>query len=315
MLSIKRLLILLLPLALLTACDQAALPAAPPETGPPGQTAVQPSTAPGENGQADPEEDPNAWRIYIRDPDGAELWSFSEAGLERLSSDRVGAFSLVYSTINNWPTTRFYAARGYSIIDILTVAGLFETAQTVTFRSEDGYEANLTREQLLSPRYFYPHVGESDIGAEPVLPIIAYNWRDGTDDLSEIREDKPLLIFGQRNAFEQTNPAFVVGVFEIVVDTAPSVVWPAAGTFPQPGPVAADEPVKLQHASFGLVKLHYTLDGSDPTPLSKVYNPSTFRPEMTVPIPVTEPVTIKVLVTGFGKNDSEIATFEFWPAG
>jgi len=258
-------------------------------------------------------DDGDAWRISVVNPAGEELWSFSEAELCRLPQDQAGSFAHAYSTINNWPAARFYAADGYKIISILTMAGVFDTAQTVTLRAVDGYEVSLTREQLLSPQFFFPDVGENDSGAVPVEPIIAYRWREGTADLSDIFENKPALIFGQRNPYEHTNPAYVVGVAEIVVDDSPSDTWPLASTFPLPGPIAGGETVKLQHQFFGIVKLHYTLDGSTPTPLSAMYNPSTFQPELNRPIPITEPVTIAVLVTGYGKNDSEIAVFEFEP--
>ena len=86
-----------------------------------------------------------------------------------------------------------------------------------------------------------------------------------------------------------------------------------ASAFPLPGSIAAGETVKLQHPDYGMVKLHYTLDGSEPTLLSTMYNPSTYQPELNRPIPISEPTVIKVLVSGYGKEDSEIATFEFIP--
>ncbi|MCL2166547.1 MAG: chitobiase/beta-hexosaminidase C-terminal domain-containing protein, partial [Clostridiales bacterium] len=174
-----------------------------------------------------------------------------------------------------------------------------------------GYEISLTREQLLTPQYSYPRVNESDEGAELVFPLIAYRWREGTDDLRALRDAKPSLIIGQRNPFEHTNPAFVIGVTEILVSDAACEAWPAATTFPLPGLIAAGETVKLQHPDFGLVKMHYTLDGSAPTVLSPMYNPSTYQPELNAPIPILEPTVIRVLVTGYGKEDSEIATFYF----
>jgi len=253
------------------------------------------------------------WRIKVINTTGDELWSFTESELNANPHGQAGAFAGVYSTINNWPTARFFAAEGYSIEGILLAAGVLDVARTITFRSEDGYEVKLTREQLLSPQYCFPEVGENDNGAIPVKPIIAYRWREGSSDLNEIRDDNPTLIIGQINPFQHTNPAFVIGVAEIVIDEAASETWPMASTFPLPGPIAIGETVNLQHPSYGLVKLHYTLDGSDPTPLSVMYNPSTYQLELNRPITITEPTTIKVLVTGFGKNDSEIAVFEFMP--
>ena len=254
-------------------------------------------------------------RIRVVDMSGEELWSFSQLELSDLAQEESGIFSHAYSTINNWPSTRFYVADGYSIERILEMAGVLDIAQTVTFRAFDGYEAAFTRAQLLSAQYYFPNAGHSDEGAEPVMPIIAYRWREGTTDLADLRDDRPMLIFGQRNPFEHTNPAFVMGVAEIVVDSLPCETWEMATTFPLPGQIAEGETVKLQHRYYGLVKLHYTLDGSDPTPLSPMYNPSTYQLELNAPIPITEPTTIKVLVTGYGRNDSEIAVFEFIPIG
>ena len=316
----KRAFLIILPLLFLAACAGAS-PAEPPlahigqRTG---HVEQQPEYAlpinEGAISSAHGPDDENAWRIRITVPSGEEIWSFTEAELNALLHEQIVAFSHVFSTINNWPAARFYAAGGFSIESILKTAGVLETAQTVIFRAADGYEASLTREQLLSAQYFYPQVGEDAQGAEPVMPIIAYRLREGTTDINELREDKPTLIFGQRSPFEHTNPAFVVGVTEIIIDDALCEQWEAASTFPMPGLLAEGEMVKLQHRYYGLVKLHYTLDGSDPTPLSAMYNPSTYQPELNVPITITEPVTIKVLVTGFGKNDSEIAIFNFSPA-
>ena len=75
--------------------------------------------------------------------------------------------------------------------------------------------------------------------------------------------------------------------------------------------IAPGETVKLQHPSFGLVKLHYTLDGTEPTELSPMYNPSTYRPELNVPIPITEDTVIKVIAVGYGKRNSPVAAYTF----
>ena len=289
---------------------------------PSGDTREQgrtPESSVAENSPDTPIDD-SAWRIRVIEPGGEEKWSFTEAeladaleGSGPLPQDMPGRFSHVFSTINNWPATRFYAAEGYSVAAVLTAAGLFDVAQTVAFRAEDGYEVSLTREQFLAPQYFYPQVNENGYGAETVYPIIAYRRREGTDDLRAIRDDKPCLIIGQRNPYEHTNPAFVENVSEIIVSDAPCARWPMASTFPAPGPIASGETVKLQHPSYGIVKLHYTLDGNEPTMLSKMYNPSTYQPELNAPIPITEPTLIKVIVCGFGKTDSEVAVFAFTP--
>jgi len=313
-------LIVVCVICVFSACGTAGTTSAPSGNAPDGQLTEgqvgqqDPNTIPSPDAPEAPYDD-STWSIHVTDPAGEVLLSFTAADMLRFAPEQAGLISGVYSTINNWPSSRFYVAEGYSVVSILSLAGVHNTAQTVTFRSADGYEASLTREQLFSPQYYYPRVGEGGDGAEPVQPIIAYRWREGTDDLNDLRDDYPSLIIGQRNPFEQTNVVFVEEVIEILVDTAPCGQWPPAGTFPAGGTIAAGETVKLQHPSFGLVKLHYTLDGSDPTPLSPVYNPSTYRPELNVPIAISGPTTIKVLVVGYGMSDSDIATFYFEPEG
>ena len=251
-----------------------------------------------------------------------KVWSFNERELAEAlhnlylqnNSDPpypAGSFVHIFSTINNWPTERFYVAEGYSVAAVLMAAGLYEIAQRITFRGLDGYEITLTREQLLSPQYFFPYVGEGVYGAQRVYPIIAYLWRDGTDNMDNIREDKPRLIIGQQNPFEHTNPTFVGQLAEIIVCDKPVERWPIASTFPMPGPVHSGDTINLQHPNFGLVKLHYTIDGTEPTVLSPMFNPSTFQPELNVPISIYQNTTIKVLVHGYGRANSEIAVFEF----
>ncbi len=222
-------------------------------------------------------------------------------------------FEHVYSTVNNWPTARFYAARGITVRSILKAAGVLETARVITFRSADSYEVSLTIEQLLkTPRYYYPQVreGTSD-GASEVEPIIAYEYKEGSTDMSATAMNRPCLIFGQSNPVEHTNPAFVVNVAEIVVSDEEAETWDPATTFPAAGKIAPGELVKLQHKNYGLVRLHYTLDGTDPTPLSPLYNVSTYQPELNVPIPINRDTLIKILVTGYGKKDSAISSFCF----
>jgi hypothetical protein len=233
--------------------------------------------------------------------------------LGELAEQPEAGFQHIYSTINNWPTARFYAARGITVRSILKAAGVLDTARTITFSSGDSYEMSFTREQLLdTPHFFYPLVKEGlDEGAEPVEPIIAYEYKEGSADMTAAVENAPCLIIGQRNPLEHTNPAYVVNVSEIIVSSRDPGQWEAPTTFPGQGKIASGESVKLQHKYSGLVKLHYTLDGTDPTELSPMYNPSTYQPELNVPIPIKEDTVIKVLVSGYGKHNSEIRSFTF----
>ncbi len=233
--------------------------------------------------------------------------------LQELSALPNSGFQHVYSTINNWPTPRFYAAKGISLYSILKAAGVLNTFKLITFRSPDGYEVSFTREQLLDTRrYYYPCVNEGRADeAEPVEPIIAYAYKEGSADLGNVLPDVLCLIIGQSSPEEHTNPAFVVNVSEIIISNKEAQTWDAATTFPLEGKIPSGESVKLQHKHYGLVKLYYTLDGKDPTEQSSMYNVSTFQPELNVPITITEDTIIKVLVTGYGKKNSPISSFKF----
>ncbi|MCL1975500.1 MAG: chitobiase/beta-hexosaminidase C-terminal domain-containing protein [Firmicutes bacterium] len=304
----SHIIIIALPLLLLLAsCAPSILGNQPVKSGNDENTTVSPT-------------DDSVWRIRVTDMQGSEALNFSEqelaelfAASDALLPEQTGLFTHMYSTVNNWPASHIYAASGYSVAAILTAAGLKDNARTITFHGADGYEVSFTAQQLFSPQYYYPQAGENENGAEPVWPIIAYRWREGASDLSDIPHNKPSLIIGQRFPSEHNNAAFVVGIAEIIIDNAPGEAWPAASTFPLPGSIAAGETVKLQHPNYGMVKLYYTLDGSEPTYSSTLYNPSTYQPELNRPIPITEPTTIKVLVSGYGKDDSAIAVFNFTP--
>ncbi|MDF9409019.1 chitobiase/beta-hexosaminidase C-terminal domain-containing protein [Pelotomaculum isophthalicicum JI] len=219
----------------------------------------------------------------------------------------------VYSAINNWPTKKKYAARGVKLAALLEAAGLKDEARCLTVKGKDGFEWSFTREQLLgTKRYYFPGVLAGDpAGAEPVEPIIAYEYLENSDNLSEARADDLCLIVPQANVNEQTNYAFVKGVGEIVAAVEDPGRWPVAAVFPPEGKIAGGDTVKLQHKDLGLVKMYYTLDGSTPTENSTLYNPSTYQPELNKPIRIDQDTTIKVLVKGFGKHDSDIAEFHY----
>ncbi len=222
-------------------------------------------------------------------------------------------FEHVYSVINNWPSKKKFVARGVKLAAMLKFAGIKDEAKCITVKGEDGYEWSFTREQLLeTQRYYFPGVMEGEPAkAEPVEPIIAYEYMENSDKLSEAQADSLCLIMPQANVNEQTNHVFVKGVNEIVVTVDDPGKWAAATIFPPVGKIGKGDTVKLQHKEIGKVKMYYTLDGSTPTEKSTLYNPSTYQLELNKPIKIERDTTIKVLVQGFGKYDSDIAEFRY----
>jgi hypothetical protein len=65
------------------------------------------------------------------------------------------------------------------------------------------------------------------------------------------------------------------------------------------------------HDNMDNIRVYYTLDGSEPSYTSQVYNPSAsyFQPELIVPIVLTKTVTVKAFAAGIGKDPSPVITF------
>lgn len=220
-------------------------------------------------------------------------------------------FEHVYSIINNWPSKKFYAARGIKVAVLLEQAGIKNDAKRITFIGKDGYEWSFTRGQLLdTPRYYYPGLLQGNAHqAEEVDTIIAYELKEDSTSLDEVRPENFCLIVPQASLDEQTNHAFVKGVARIEVDTREPGKWEKASVFPAAGQVKIGDKVKLQHKDMGKVKIYYTCDGSTPDEHSILYNPSTYQPDLNRPIVIDREMTVKVLVKGFGKYDSDISEF------
>lgn len=254
-------------------------------------------------------EDPNAPKIVIvGDGIDGEL-VYTQSKMENIENSM---FEHAYSAVNNYPTKKMYAAKGIKISSLLEDAGVLDTAKVITFESDDGYKASLTVKELIeTERYCFPGIMEDDIaGAEAVEAIIAFESTE-SGNLAELEECGFSLIFGQKLITEHTTPVFIENISKITVSSSEPEQWEPATVFPNHGKIDAGETVKLQHDSFGVVKIYYTLDGSDPTEESAMYNPSTYQPDLNKPIPITEDTVIKAIVVGYGKENSEIATFEF----
>ncbi len=242
-----------------------------------------------------------------------------------------------YSTINTWPTKSFYRGKGVRLTDLFELAGgLSEDATQIKFTASDGFSATFTVQELLhANRYRFPnftdtglpgHLPGSTSEATPVEPIIAHesfsvrNFEDLTNDNYISRSDANLLLYGQRTVTQQTNSRFVKYVTKIEVLTDQPAKWNAPTADPAPGQVPVGTKVEL-HSSFDDEdKIHYTLDGSDPTIESPMYNWIASRwwseredvlDEINRPIEITQDTTIKAFVTGPGRLDSDIVTFDY----
>lgn len=238
----------------------------------------------------------------------------------------------IYSTINTWPTKRWYAARGVSLKDLLALAGLREDATLVKFISSDGYDVTLTVKELVEDkRYYFPGLKENDSangsvpgsaeGAVEVEPILALSSAEGIYDFAAMNDrDALLLVIGQRAVTEQTNQLFLKYVNKIeVLTTAPETWDSPRANIPDGTVLPVGTEIELSNKNNNEDKIYYTTDGSTPTINSPMFNWSASRwwdqrgdvKGVNKAIEVKEDTIIKMITIGPGKMDSEVVTFKF----
>ncbi|MCG9967268.1 chitobiase/beta-hexosaminidase C-terminal domain-containing protein [Pelotomaculum terephthalicicum JT] len=227
-----------------------------------------------------------------------------------------------YSGYNHWPSLQIYRdSTGPTLKTILAVAGLKDSATMFRFKQASSGYHDITRAQLLEDlRYYFP-AGEatgdlstwpptnrSEEGKVPVEAMIEIGHSEGT------------LMYGQRSPIEPTachseqlQNLVPGGIIEVT--TAPPPQWEAPDAYPAPGTVTPGTEVTLQHGDgtpYGAI-VYYTLDGSEPTVKSNIFNISypTFQPKLNKPIPITGDMTIKTRTIGIGKLDSEVVTYQY----
>lgn len=238
----------------------------------------------------------------------------------------------IYSTINTWPTKRWYTAKGVSLKDLLSLAGIKDNATLVKFISSDGYDVTLTVKELLEDkRYYFPGLKENDPsdgsipgsseGAVEVEPILALYSAEGIDDPAAMNDrDALLLVLGQRAVTEQTNQLYLKYISKIEVLAAELDKWDSPKANIPSGtvlPVGAE--IELSNKNNNEDKIYYTTDGSTPTIDSPMFNWSASRwweqrgdvKGVNKAIEVKKDTVIKMITIGPGKMDSEVVTFKF----
>ncbi len=244
----------------------------------------------------------------------------------------------VYSCINTWPTKKWYVGKGVKLWDLLLEAGIKEDeAKLITFTSTDSYTVTLTLKELFHDRrYRFPYFkdgkdgdghlpGSAKEGVE-VEPLIALASVEGSDNPKYMNDMNTfLLMLGQRAVTEQIGNLFVKYLSKIEVSTAEPEQWDAPQANPAGGAVSKGTMVTLSNLHNDDDKVYYTIDGSDPTFNSPMYNWIASRwwsaradmlGKINLPIgPINENTTIKAITIGPGKRDSEIVVFNYYVDG
>ena len=282
------------------ASPQTSPPETPPST-PPSQEppAKQPEPAP-------PDDGPIALTILGDGVSSETTWT-----LGRLQSMSEGYRENTYSTTNNWPSYGHTSAHGISLPYLLQQAGLLSSAASFKFTAADGYNFTVAYSQVFDTLLSYAnHRPAGSSGASAVEPVVAWEW----GDIGNVRQENLRVFFGHNGPWEVNTSAFVAGLVQIEVLSAPQGAWAAPDTSIADGSIVnAGAELSFLHDSMDSIRIYYTLDGSEPDYSSPVYNRSTsyFQPDLILPLILTESVTLKAFAAGLGKDVSSIVTFSF----
>lgn len=234
--------------------------------------------------------------------------------LDELKAIDSQVVSCAYSSVNNWPISKFIVAKGIPINYLLQKADIKDTAQTIVITGADGYSAFFVREQLEEKRYSYPRLLEGlKDGYVEVPALVAWEHREGTNDITQAISGKLGLFLGQKGLNDVTTAAFVKDVVAIEVLTTPPNQWAEVEAKPASGKVKIGTEVFLNHPEQDYTKIYYTIDGTTPDENSFVYNISTsyYQPQLIKPIIIDKTMTIKAIAIGIGKKDSKVMTFTY----
>jgi len=289
---------------LLAAALLMALAACSGSTGSGAKSGTKtPAASAAADDSAIPEGDGDAPILKVSGPGVAHPVDLS---LSQLKAMKSAYRKETFSMRNAWPTAKSFTGEGISIADLLKAVGIKTDAGVVTINGRDGYLAHFTPDQLLKSRQTFPGLAKnSAAGATSVDALLVWSWSESgdTQPTTKLRN-----FVGQDSLTDVNSVVSVQDVISIAVAAGPLEQWAA----PQYDIAKSGNArtVTLYHGSMDSVQVYYTLDGSDPTVTSSLYNPSTsyYQPQLVVPIKAQAGQTLKMLVVGYGKEPSKVET-------
>lgn len=125
-----------------------------------------------------------------------------------------------YSAVGKGLKRDRYSTEGVRVKYLLEQAGVQSGYGKITFYSSDGWETELTEEEINEKRYYFP----VDLAGEavPIEPILAYQSRKWSDqeepDFNQMKAEEPLRLFlGQKTADEVNTNKFAKMVVKMEV--------------------------------------------------------------------------------------------------
>lgn len=228
-----------------------------------------------------------------------------------------------YSGYNYYPSLQIFKnTTGVTLKTLFEAAGgLKDNATMIKIKSSSSTYSYYTKRDLIDlPRYYFP-AGEDSSDCTDWPPAGRGSWEGAVPvDTMIAYTSSGKLIYGQQDPLEPTccngeQISQLMPGCTIEVTTELLEQWDMPWAEPDSGTVIQGTEVTLHYGDDSLwhTRIYYTLDGSEPTVKSNIFNISypNFQPKLNKPIPITGDVTIKAKAIGMGKLDSEVRTFQY----
>lgn len=230
-----------------------------------------------------------------------------------------------YSGYNTFPSFKeCINAEGPTLIGIINASGLkLNSGETVKISDKSGYSTTLIAEELSEDRYYFPK-GKNGTENGNAAPQESYEGSVKVPAIIDISdtglEDNGVLRFGQVAPNEQNFPGFVKYVLndgKLIVGGNAEKCEPVQNITDSNGKQLADNTSVIKGTELHIeepeknVKIYYTLDGSEPTDGSQIYNYSEYVDIKYPKLDTAGSITLKVKTVKYGKYDSEPRTFRY----
>ena len=228
-----------------------------------------------------------------------------------------------YSGYNTFPSFKeCINVEGPTLIGIINASGLnLNSGETVKISDKSGYSTTLIAEELSEDRYYFPK-GKNGTENGNAAPEESYEGAvkvPAIIDISDVGlEDNGVLRFGQVAPNEQNFPGFVKYALndgKIIVGANAEKCEPVQNITDSNGKQLADNTSVIKGTELHIeepeknVKIYYTLDGSEPTDGSQIYNYSEYVDIKYPKLNTAGSIILKVKAVKYGKYDSEPSTF------
>jgi len=228
-----------------------------------------------------------------------------------------------YTGYNYYPSLQIFKdTTGVTLKTLFEQAGgLKDDATTIKVKIPGSTYCYYTKRDLIDlPRYYFPS-GEDDSDCSDWPPTGRGSWEGAVEvDTMIAYINGGKLIYGQQDPLEPTCckgeqiESLLPGcVIEVTTESLEQ--WDIPWAEPDSGSVPWGTEIELHYGDDSLyhTRIYYTLDGTEPTVHSNIFNISypTFQPELNKPIPITGDISIKARAIGLGKLDSEVQTFQY----